>query len=142
MNKSAFAKPPDVDRAAAMLAAAPLNVIVFAFTSSSYLLGADADAFLKTRLEENTGGIPVVIQCAAAVAALRAVGAQRPALVHPPWWPDVLDEWGVAYFRDQGFDDRAIHDAVQVVALFNYYNRLADGLGVRWVDEPNEESSS
>ncbi|HIF09116.1 MAG TPA: maleate cis-trans isomerase [Sneathiellales bacterium] len=101
---SAFAKPPDVDRAAAMLAAAPLNVIVFAFTSSSYLLGADADASLKTRLEENTGGIPVVIQCAAAVAALRAVGAQRPALVHPPWWPDVLDEWGVAYFRDQGFD--------------------------------------
>jgi len=44
--------------------------------------------------------------------------------------------------RDQGFDDRAIHDAVQVVALFNYYNRLADGLGVRWVDEPNEESSA
>jgi hypothetical protein len=70
---SAFTKPPDVDRAAAMLAAAPLNVIVFAFTSSSYLLGADADASLKTRLEENTGGIPVVIQCAAAVAALRAV---------------------------------------------------------------------
>ena len=44
--------------------------------------------------------------------------------------------------RDNGFDDRAIHDAVQVVALFNYYNRLADGVGVRWVDEPDAESSS
>ena len=44
--------------------------------------------------------------------------------------------------RDNGFDDRAIHDAVQVVALFNYYNRLAEGVGVRWVDEPDTESSS
>ena len=101
---SAFAKPPDVDRAAAMLAAAPLNVIVFAFTSCSYLLGVDADASLKARLEDNTDGIPIVIQCTAAVAALRAVGAQRPALIHPPWWPDVLDEWGVEYFRNQDFE--------------------------------------
>lgn len=36
--------------------------------------------------------------------------------------------------RDHGFDDRAIHDAVQVVALFNYYTRIADGLGI----EPEE----
>ena len=32
--------------------------------------------------------------------------------------------------RTLGFDDRGIHDAVQVIALFNYYTRLADGLGV------------
>ncbi len=32
--------------------------------------------------------------------------------------------------RGHGFDDRAIHDAVQVIALFNYYTRLADALGV------------
>jgi uncharacterized peroxidase-related enzyme len=32
--------------------------------------------------------------------------------------------------REAGFDDRAIHDAVQIVALFNYYTRVADGLGV------------
>ena len=29
-----------------------------------------------------------------------------------------------------GFDDPAIHDIVQVTALFNYYDRLADGLGI------------
>ena len=29
-----------------------------------------------------------------------------------------------------GFDDRAISDAVQVVAYFNYINRVADALGV------------
>jgi uncharacterized peroxidase-related enzyme len=32
--------------------------------------------------------------------------------------------------RAAGLDDSAIHDVVQVVALFNYYNRLADGLGI------------
>ncbi|MAT95978.1 MAG: hypothetical protein CL608_02325 [Anaerolineaceae bacterium] len=32
--------------------------------------------------------------------------------------------------RQQGFDDRAIHDAVQVIAYFNYINRIAHGLGV------------
>ena len=32
--------------------------------------------------------------------------------------------------RDQGFDDRAIHDAVQVIAYFAYITRVADALGV------------
>lgn len=32
--------------------------------------------------------------------------------------------------RGQGLDDRAIHDAVQVVGYFNYITRVADGLGV------------
>ena len=32
--------------------------------------------------------------------------------------------------REQGFDDRAIHDIVQVIAYFNYINRVADGLDV------------
>ncbi len=36
--------------------------------------------------------------------------------------------------RGHGFDDRAIHDAVQVISYFNYITRVADGLGV----EPEE----
>lgn len=32
--------------------------------------------------------------------------------------------------RAAGWDDQAIHDAAQVVAYFNYINRIADGLGV------------
>ncbi len=32
--------------------------------------------------------------------------------------------------RAHGFDDRALHDAVQVIAYFNYINRVADALGV------------
>ena len=39
--------------------------------------------------------------------------------------PDDLEE-----LRAQGFDDRAIHDAIQVIAYFNYINRVAHALGV------------
>ena len=39
--------------------------------------------------------------------------------------PEDVDE-----LRGHGFDDRAIHDATQVVAYFNYITRVADGLGV------------
>jgi alkylhydroperoxidase family enzyme len=36
--------------------------------------------------------------------------------------------------RRHGFDDRAIHDAVQVIAYFNYITRVADALGVKEED--------
>lgn len=39
--------------------------------------------------------------------------------------PSDLDE-----LRGHGFDDRAIHDAVHVIGLFNYLTRVADSLGV------------
>jgi uncharacterized peroxidase-related enzyme len=32
--------------------------------------------------------------------------------------------------RAAGLDDAAIHDVAQITALFNYYNRIADGLGI------------
>lgn len=36
----------------------------------------------------------------------------------------------VERLRELGFDDGAVHDIVQVTALFAYFNRLADGLGI------------
>lgn len=39
--------------------------------------------------------------------------------------PAQLDE-----LRSHGFNDRAIHDATQVIAYFNYITRIADALGV------------
>lgn len=41
--------------------------------------------------------------------------------------------------RAHGFDDRAIHDATQVIAYFNYITRIADALGVEpedFIDPP------
>ncbi len=39
--------------------------------------------------------------------------------------------------RAQGWDDAAIHDAIQVIAYFNYINRIAEGVGT----EPEPEWS-
>lgn len=36
--------------------------------------------------------------------------------------------------RAHGFDDATIHDAIQVIAYFNYINRVAEGVGIE--DEP------
>jgi uncharacterized peroxidase-related enzyme len=49
--------------------------------------------------------------------------------------PSRMTKRDVTRLRNVGFDDVAIHDIVQVAALFNYYNRLADGLGID--DEPD-----
>ncbi|MEN8112855.1 MAG: peroxidase [Actinomycetota bacterium] len=43
----------------------------------------------------------------------------------------------VAVLREAGWDDRGIHDAAQIVAYFNYINRVAEGLGIEpetWID--------
>ena len=39
--------------------------------------------------------------------------------------------------RAHGLSDAAIHDAIQVVAFFNYINRVADAVGIE--DEPEWE---
>jgi len=44
--------------------------------------------------------------------------------------PQAMRESDVSALREVGFDDRAIHDACQVVAYFAFVNRVADGLGV------------
>lgn len=117
----AFADPPLVDDAAELLAAAPLHAIGFAFTGSSYIRGPADDAAVRQRLEARTRGIPVALTAEAAVAALRALGAERVALVEPPWFAADLSDRGTAYFRAQGFavvrhgsaalpsDQRAMH---------------------------------
>ena len=50
----------------------------------------------------------------------------RPVLIVPAH----ASEAHLAPLREAGLDDRAIHDAVQVVSYFSYINRIADGLGV------------
>lgn len=52
--------------------------------------------------------------------------------------PSSMRESDVQGLRGQGFDNTAINDIVQTTALFNYYDRLADGLGI----EPEPEWDS
>lgn len=44
--------------------------------------------------------------------------------------PHAMTDADVEVLRRPGFDDRAIHDATQVIAYFNYINRIADALDV------------
>jgi len=50
-----------------------------------------------------------------------------------PW---EMEQSDVSLLRAEGFSDRDVVDANQVVSYFNYMNRIADGLGVdleaRW----------
>lgn len=52
--------------------------------------------------------------------------------------PAAVAQADIAALREVGLDDRAIVDANQVVAYFNYVNRITEGLGVeleeRWPD--------
>src|SRR5215468_8540789 len=99
-----YSDPPHSDDAIALLAALPMKAIVFAFTTTSYILGPDGEQALKARLEKRSNGIPVLLPCPAAVAAFHALGVRRIALIHPPWFTDDQQQLGVAYFRNQGFD--------------------------------------
>jgi maleate isomerase len=100
----AFAEPPHVDNAAELLAAAPLNGIVYGFTSSSYVIGVKGEAEMIARLERSTRGIPVVAACRAAVEGLRVLRARRIALVDPPWFDTELNILGRRYYESVGFE--------------------------------------
>ncbi len=54
--------------------------------------------------------------------------------------PAAIDQGNVDALRAHGWSDAAIHDAIQVIAYFNYINRVADGVGVD--DEPEWAESS
>jgi NAD(P)H-hydrate epimerase len=84
-------------------------------------------------------------ELAEAVATARIEGLdQRPAALCAyarklTQTPASVEEADVAALRAAGLDDRAIVDANQVVAYFNYVNRVVEGLGVqleeRWPTE-------
>ena len=53
--------------------------------------------------------------------------------------PGAFTEADVKELRMAGFDDTGILDVVMMVCLFNFMNRLADGLGT--IVNPNFEKS-
>ncbi len=44
--------------------------------------------------------------------------------------PAAMADDDIVCLRDHDFDDAAIHDATQVIAYFNYINRVAEALDV------------
>jgi maleate isomerase len=98
-----LATSPVLDRAAATFARSSLDVLGYASTSSAYAIGFDSENELVSRLSRRLG-IPVAATCASAVLALRLLGVERVALVHPPWFDAELNELGTAYFESQALE--------------------------------------
>ena len=57
----------------------------------------------------------------------RALCAYAEKLSREPW---AMQRADVEALRGAGLDDEAIHEAVQVIAYFNYINRVADALHI------------
>lgn len=58
--------------------------------------------------------------------------------------PATIGRADIDDLRTQGFDDRGISSATQVVAYFNYINRIAEGLAVpmeEWLYEDGRPKS-
>jgi len=98
-----FAEPSRIDPVVESLAEVKPHSIIYAFTSSSYVLGTAGDEALRTRLERVAGGVRVILAAEGASAALRAVDARRVAIFHPPWFSEETNDGGRAYFQGRGF---------------------------------------
>ena len=83
------------------------------------MYSADADSFVHA-LTRDWRSAPLSNQDKALCAFAKKLTISPSRMM-----PADLDQ-----LRAAGFSDRAIHDATQVVAYFNYINRIADALGV------------
>lgn len=55
--------------------------------------------------------------------------------------PSAVSAADVDGLRAHGWDDPAIHDAIQVIAYFNYINRVAEAVGIEGEPEWAQEGS-
>src|SRR5262245_18723780 len=78
-----MARSPDVERASAGLATAPVQVSCFGGTSASFLHGPGWDRDLRARMAAVAQGIPVTTTSHASVRALRAFDVHRIPFVGP-----------------------------------------------------------
>ena len=73
---------------------------------------------------------------AALPAAVRALCDYAVKLTHTP---TAVGAGDVEELRRHGWEDEAIHDAIQVIAYFNYINRIAEAVGIgpepEWVQQ-------
>ena len=71
---------------------------------------------------------------AAIFLTIHAFARSAPLRVKLTREPASVGRDDIEALRPHGLDDAAIHDAIQVIAYFNYINRVADAVGIE--DEP------
>ncbi len=114
---------------------APIDVIAAACTGASYLIGVEAEAELVVRIEDRFS-VPFITAALATVAALRAMGAEKLAVLSP--YPEDLNQASTPYWQAHGFDvvakagphleDAAFHPiyAMGGDAVLGSYRHLSD----------------
>ena len=100
----AFAEPPHVDAAIERLAELAPEMILFGFSSSSYVITRAEEDAMVARLAQLAPRSTILITTLAAVSALRTLKMRRVAIMHPPWFSPETNAAGEAYYRTHGFD--------------------------------------
>jgi maleate isomerase len=99
------ADPAHADAAVGLLTSLKqLRALLYAYSTTSYVMGLDGEEAFRARLAARLPGVPVVLAAGALAEALRALGAQRVALVHPPWFKENQIAMGKTYFAARGFE--------------------------------------
>jgi len=80
---------------------APLQVVGFGITSSTYFVGSARETGIVEAIRARRG-YPVITAAQAVEASLRALGARQVALLSP--YPRWMTDAGVAYWRARGFE--------------------------------------
>lgn len=123
------------EKTSEQFANAPLSVIAAACTGASYLIGAEKEAQIVAQVEA-ARGVPFITAALASVAALRAMKAERIALLSP--YPDSLNLACVPYWESFGFEviakagpkleTDAFHPiyAMAGIAVLQAYEELSD----------------
>jgi maleate isomerase len=124
----ALTAPAVLDQAADALAHDSIDAVVYASTTSAYVIGFEAETAMTARLASRLA-LPVVATCASAVAALRVLDIERIALIGAPWFALELNELGATYFRSQGFDVVASRSA----ALSQDPARIEAAAVLQWI---------
>lgn len=99
-----YTEAPHVDDAVDRLAELAPPVILFGYSSSSYVIQRQEEDALRTRLERKITGTTLILPTLATVAALRALKINRIAIMHPPWFAAEMSVNGERYYRGHGFD--------------------------------------
>jgi len=123
--ESLFEMAKDAERAAALLATAEVDVIVYGCTTGSLVGGVKWEENLVQRIEDGTG-VPTLSTSGAVVDAINALNVKRVAVATP--YTDDLNRLEVAFLKSHGIE---VTDIKGLSLVMNVDIGRTDGAVVR-----------
>jgi maleate isomerase len=99
-----YTEAPYFDDAVDRLVELAPPVILFGYSSSSYVIEREQERDLRNRVERKIAGTTLILPTLATVAALRTLRINRVAIMHPPWFSAEMNANGERYYRGYGFE--------------------------------------